>query len=950
MNAVEIEEAVSELADAPFDPNEFPFAFLQAFGNKETTVRRLRARSGNASDVPGGVLQRSNIHLAICDEGAVGETLRLLRESPKTAANKAKFVLATDGATVEAEELATGEVVACDFGRLGDHFGFFLPLAGISTVRQIKNNPIDVKATGRLNRLYVELLKDNPDWGTPERRHDLNHFMARLIFCFFAEDTGIFLKESQFSETIRRMSDAGAGNTHEVIAELFRAMDTPTEYEGRPDERFRKAAGIKTWADKFPYVNGNLFAGAAECPFFSRIARSYLLRAAELSWRDINPDIFGSMIQAVADDAERGALGMHYTSVPNILKVLNPLFLDSLRAALETAGDSVRKLRALRRRLAAIRVFDPACGSGNFLVIAYKELRAIEATIIARTGDEARTVIPLSNFFGIEVKDFAAEVARLALLIAEFQCDVRFIDQATARSLVLPLKQTGQIVRSNALRTNWLEVCPPIVNLNAPRTDLLDFVRSEDGLADGSVRYETFICGNPPYTGSKWQNEDQKLDLEAAFCGRSESWKSLDYVSGWFIKAADYSLHTEATVAFVSTNSLCQGQQVPALWPLLFQAGVDIAFAHTSFIWSNLASRQAAVTVVIVGLKRNPGKSRLLFENTESGQTSVREVDFINAYLIAADNVIVAPARKPLTELPEMLFGNMPRDAGHLLLTDEERRDLLRSEPEAGTFIKLFQGSEDFTNGQFRGCIWIEDSDAQNAVRLKSLQQRIASVADARSQSSAASTRQFAGKPYRFVQIQGVAKSHSIIVPRHTSESREYLPVGLNSADVIIADSALAIYDSEIWALAIIASRIHLVWIAAVCGKIKSDYRYANTLGWNTFPLPRLTEANKVELSSCADGILIARERHFPRTVSELYEPSQMPVDLRAAHDKNDETLERIYIGRRFRNDTERLEKLFQLYAAMVSADPNARVRPETSKRARSKQASFENASGGGLV
>lgn len=475
MNAVEIEEAVSDLALQPFDAAEFAFQFLAAFSARDTTLKRLRKGDSNQSDVAGGVLWRGNIHIAAAPAGEVGATLAKLRGSPKTAAQKAKFILATDGETVEAEDLIGGDVIACAFADLPRHFAIFLPLAGISTVKEIKNNPIDVKATGRLNKLYVELLKDNPDWATEERRHELNQFMARLIFCFFAEDTGIF-RENQFTATITQMSHAGHGsgaeqwgNTHEVLTELFRAMDTPVTHQGNLDDRYRRAAGIRPYADVFPYVNGGLFTGATESPRFSRTARAYLLRAGELDWKEINPDIFGSMIQAVADDGERGELGMHYTSVPNILKVLNPLFLDDLRGQLEAAGDSRQKLRNLRKRLGSIRVFDPACGSGNFLVIAYKEMRAIEAAIVERLGgeaslklDERRSVIPLSNFYGIEIKGFAAEIARLALLIAEFQADCLYLSQQEARAMVLPLHKTGQITVGNALRLDWLEICPPV--------------------------------------------------------------------------------------------------------------------------------------------------------------------------------------------------------------------------------------------------------------------------------------------------------------------------------------------------------------------------------------------------------------------------------------------------------------------------------------------------------
>jgi hypothetical protein len=360
MNAVEIESAVSDLVLHPFNKSEFPFAFLAAFGNKDTTLKRLRKGDSNATDVPGGVLQRNNIHIAVCQPGDVTPTLEALRKSPKTAHAKAKFLLATDGETLQAEDLASGETIACNYPEFPDHFGFFLPLAGISTIKEIKDNPIDVRATGRLNKLYVELLRENPDWAKADRRGDMNHFMARLIFCFFAEDTDIFQGTVLFTSTVDKMTERDGSNTHEVLEIIFRAMNIKDED--------RPVAKLPRWAEAFPYVNGGLFGGETAVPRFTRTARAYLYQAGQLNWKEINPDIFGSMIQAVADDEERGALGLHYTSVPNILKVLNPLFLDDLRAQLEAAGENRIKLLNLRKRMSRIRVFDPACGSGNFLV------------------------------------------------------------------------------------------------------------------------------------------------------------------------------------------------------------------------------------------------------------------------------------------------------------------------------------------------------------------------------------------------------------------------------------------------------------------------------------------------------------------------------------------------------------------------------------------------------
>src|SRR5579863_10140267 len=363
MNAVEIEQAVSELAEQAFDPAEFPFAFLQAFGNKETTLRRLRRGESNRSELPGAVLQTNNIHIAVAAPGEVTKTLAALKASPATTRQKAKYILATDGEDFQAEDIGSGETVACAYADFPDHFGFFLPLAGITTVKQVRESSFDIRATSRLNRLYVELLKDNPEWGTAKRRHDMNHFMARLIFCFFAEDTDIFNGSGLFTATIEKMSARDSSNTHEVIGALFRAMNTKIAD--------RAKANLPRWADAFPYVNGRLFSGSLDVPRFSKIARSYLLHIGNLDWTKINPDIFGSMIQAVSEEEERGALGTHYTSVPNILKVLNPLFLDDLRATLVGAGENPRMLLNLRRRMSRIRGFDPACGSGNFLVIAY---------------------------------------------------------------------------------------------------------------------------------------------------------------------------------------------------------------------------------------------------------------------------------------------------------------------------------------------------------------------------------------------------------------------------------------------------------------------------------------------------------------------------------------------------------------------------------------------------
>ncbi|MEZ5937420.1 MAG: DNA methyltransferase [Hyphomonadaceae bacterium] len=922
MNAVEIEEAVSALAERPFDPAEFPYEFLTAFDNKETTIRRLRGGSGstNKSDI-GGVLQTNNIHIAVAPAGEVTKTLAALRGSPATTRFKAKFILATDGDTFEAEDIDNGETVACTYADFPNHFGFFLPLAGISTVKQIRDSSFDIRATSRLNRLYVELLKDNPEWGTAERRPDMNHFMARLIFCFFAEDTDIFGADAHFTAKVEEMSAKDSSNTHEVMATLFRAMNT------KSDER--EAAGIPRWANAFPYVNGGLFSGSMEVPKFSRMARSYLIHIGNLKWTEINPDIFGSMIQAVADDEERGALGMHYTSRPNILKVLDPLFLDDLRNHLAEAGDSARKLLNLRTRMSRIRVFDPACGSGNFLVIAYKEMRAIEAEINQRRGEIGRASdIPLTNFRGIELRNFPAEIARLALVIAEYQCDVIYRGKQLALAEVLPLSTDNWITCGNALRLDWLSICPPTgTSVKVRGDDLFETPLDQTQIDFENEGGETYICGNPPYLGSTWQTNEQKSELQAIFEHRTRTWKSLDYVAGWIMKAADYGAHTKAASAFVTTNSVCQGQQVPILWPLIFSTGHEIAFAHTSFKWANLASNKAGVTVAIVGISREAGPARPLFSTAEDGSTVVKIGPSINAYLVHGPILFVMPSDSVLGGMKKMDNGNKAVDGGHLLLEPEELSGLPLTDQQRATLIRRFAGSLEAINGKVRYCIWIPDELLNFASSIPAIESRIDLVRRERLASSKKMTRDTAARSHAFQQVRQRGDETLIVVPRVSSENRSVLPVLLMEPGTIMSDKCFALYDAPLWHMALIASRMHWVWIGTVCVRMRTDFSYSNTLGWNTFPVPTLTEKNKADLTRCAEDILLAREAHFPATIADLYDPEKMPVELRDAHERNDEALERIYIGRRFRNDTERLEKLFELYTKMTRGDSAAKPR-----------------------
>lgn len=797
MNPVEIEEAVSTLVEQPFDAGHFPYAFLQAFGNKETTLKRLRTGASNKSDL-GGVLQTNNIHIVTAQPGTLNSAIPALKASTATARAKARFVLATDGEVIEAEDLETGEAVVCAYRDFPDHFGFFLPLAGISTVKQVRDSSFDIRATSRLNKLYVELLKDNPDWGRADRSHDMNHFMARLIFCFFAEDTDIFNGTGLFTETVRTMSSADSSNTHEVMGELFRAMNT----KGAD----RTAAGVPRWADGFPYVNGGLFSGSTDVPRFSRIARSYLLNIGILDWKKVNPDIFGSMIQAVADDEERGALGMHYTSVPNILKVLNPLFLDDLREKLEEAGDNSRMLLNLRRRMARIRVFDPACGSGNFLVIAYKQMRAIEAEINRRRGEgDKRTEIPLTNFRGIELRDFPAEVARLALIIAEYQCDVLHRGQKEALAEFLPLDAQNWITCGNALRLDWLSVCPPTgTGVRFRANDLFETPLDQAQIDFENEGGETYICGNPQFKGARKQTKDQKSDMAAIFGGHKD-FQDCDYVIGWYLKAAEFARRCEAAFAFVSTSSISEGEQVAHLWSRLYGDGFHIIFAHRGFKWRNNASNNAVVQCVIIGVSANkPARCKLYDGDIK------RDVEFISPYLIAGSEVFVRTRDAPLSpEFGTMVMGSQARDGGSLILTCDEATDLVERYPAAAPLLRGMSGSQELIHVRNRKCLWIEDDQLELARSIPDVAARVEQVKSFRLSSSAKTTNGYAAIPHKFAQ-RAHKDTLSLIVAATSSEERKYIPADMVDKNVVITNAAYAMYQPALWEFSLIVSTIHM--------------------------------------------------------------------------------------------------------------------------------------------
>jgi SAM-dependent methyltransferase len=886
MNPAEIYDALADLAAKPYDPVEFPFEFAAATDNNPATIAKLRNGSFNKSDLPGGVLMNQKFHFVPAMPGMAAVTLDLLRSNKRSAKHKPAILIATDGVEIAAEHPKSGDTLYCAYPELGDRFGFFLPAAGKERYRAAEENPVDVKVSGKLAKLYDALIRRNPDWASEPRRHDMNQLMTRLIFCLFAEDVGIFPQE-QFSRLIfTHAGDKGEG-MREVLISAFTAMNTP-----KPDR-----AALPAWTREFEYVNGGLFAGAVDAPVFDAPSARYLRDVSAEDWKGINPDIFGSMIQSVANAELRSELGMHYTSVPNIMKVLGPLFLDELDAEIDKAWDRERPLRHVLDQISKIRVFDPACGSGNFLVVAYRALREREIRILSRISEltggaqtEMWSVVPIHNFYGIELTDFAVETAKLALFIAEYQANARFKEAFGRKPADLPLRDAANVVCGNALRLNWERVCPV----------------PEDG-------GEVFIAGNPPFLGDNSRSDEQNEDMDHVLEAHLPAHRRIDFVSCWVFKASNYIRGRNARSALVSTNSICQGQSVGALWPYVLIGGVEIGFAHTSFKWRNNASANATVMCVIVGLQNTSRDPKRLFTGTLDAQ-----VANINAYLLDGPNLFVEQETRSIFGLPYMEYGNKPTDGGYLILSPEERDDLLRDHPESEPYIRRFMGSDETIKGTYRYCLWVTDDQADAASRIPPLKARFDAVAAFRAASKAAQTRPAAAYPHRFRQAQNWAATSQILIPIHSSENRQFLPVDRQSPDVIASNACLALYDAPDWCLSLIASSLHIVWIGTVCGKLETRFRYSNTLGWNTFPVPKFTEDQLAALTKSAMAILRCRLTHHPKTIADLYDPDEMPDDLRAAHKANDDLLESMYIGRPFRNDTERLEHLFKLYAARV--------------------------------
>lgn len=901
---VEATDALEQLGQRGTSAEEFIYELLRIFaGYGDGQIRRTKEGPGNAAKDGETILVKNLVAYRQTghnddDISKMYDVVNSMREDAKIIKHSPRLFITSDGVHVVAYDPKENDWYENQIDLLWKDFEFFIPLAGIEKIQYTQEAEADVKSAELMAKLFDDIRRYN-DIRDPKTVHALNIFMSRLLFCFFAEDTGLFPGENLFTSTLKTHTKEDGSDLAEFIDRAFLVMSTDD-----PETR----SVLPKLYDVFPYVNGGLFKEQYPIPVLSRRARTLILNCGEYNWREINPDIFGSMIQAVVSPEQRAGLGMHYTSVPNIEKVIKPLFLDALEeefaAACNETYEKVAKglshekatvrLRKLLGRLSNIKFFDPACGSGNFLIISYKRLRDLEIRILCAMRDIAHMPIlalpsiSLDQFYGIELDDYACDTAKLSLWLAEHQMNVKFREEFQIQPDSLPLKKSGNIVCGNACRLNWNVVCP-----HDP----------ED---------EVYIMGNPPYVGSSLQSGEQKEDMQIAISSVCEGYKKLDYIASWFIKAALYSKGFKSSYAFVTTNSISQGEQVALLWPHILSDGIFINFCHTSFKWSNNAKLNAGVTCVIIGLCSNRTAQKFIYR-----QMSKNRASNINAYLFDAPNIFITSRRSPISDLPEMVIGSKSTDDGALLISSSEIDSFRRNFPELHKLIKRFIGSDEFINDIPRYCLWVNDSEIDKYITNTEIQRRLQICKEMRLRSKKIPTQKLAETPWRFGEIR-YKPTPSIIVPRVSSERREYIPIGFLDKDIVISDSAFAVYDAEKWLFALLTSKMHNLWVRAVGGRLKTDIRYSATLCYNTFPFPKLTPAEKEELERLAKKILDIRDENFDMTLGEMYNPESMPEDLREAHHQLDLAVERIYRAEPFTSDEERLEHLFKLYAKMT--------------------------------
>lgn len=813
-------------------------------------------------------------------------------------AERPRYIITSDFTNFRLYDLRTSIQSECKLSQLSSKADWFLFLVEDDAEGIIEESPINREAAYAVSKLHEALLR------AKFKGRDLEVFLTRLLFCLFADDTGIFGSNGIFLRLIQRTREDGK-DTGPMLAELFDVLNQPvSERQDNLDEDLAA----------FDYVNGGLFQERMGIPAFNGDLRKLLIKCAELDWSGISPAIFGAMFQGVLDahapddkrQVTRRELGAHYTSERNILKVVDPLCMNDLRAELEACRRNKVKLKALYDKLPTLKFFDPACGCGNFLVIAYRELRRIENEVIAALFgfDRMRGLLDVSTlcqvrvnqFYGIEIDESAAHIARVAMWITDHQMNLEAADRFGTTRPTIPLIDSPTIKQGNALEVDWTSVLSP----------------SECN----------YVLGNPPFIGKSNQTGPQKLDMERVFKGVKNA-GLLDYVAAWYLKAAHYIQKTNIDVAFVSTNSITQGEQVAVLWPALLSMGVKIRFAHRTFRWSNEGKGKAAVHCVIVGFGiRTPTEHFLTDYGVDPGsEGTTTKVKRINPYLVDAADTLLPNRRKPIDPVSEMVYGSKPADGGHLLFSDEEKIEFLKHEPKASKYMKPFLGADEFLYSTKRWCLWLVDVLPTDLRAMPSVLKRVAQVKAMRQASTKEATQELASTPTHFAEIRQPTKGNYLIVPLHSSESRDYVPIGYCDSNVICGNANSMIPGATLYEFAIMNSTMHNAWMRNVCGRLESRYRYSNTIVYNNFIWPSdPSDTIKGQIEQAGQKILEARSRYGQASLADLYDPLAMPNELRKAHAALDKAVDAAYKYRGSNDDPSRGAFMFKLYEQRTSA------------------------------
>ena len=872
----------------------------------ERAVKRLKARPGYIDLFWPGVLlvEHKSAGLFADAEPQIQQYLENLppRELPK-------YLIACDFETFELTELESGESQRFALEELPNRIDLFGFIAGYEPRKFRAENPVDRQA--------AELMGDICDTLHGEGyRGELEKFLTQLLFCFFADDTSIFPERGMLGRYLRERTSEDGTDLGMRLAHLFRILDTP------PSERM---TSIDEQVARFPYINGSLFEGDPKVADFKSATRAILLRASNFDWSQISPAIFGSLFQTVMDSEKRRAMGAHYTSEKNILKTIEPLFLDELRAEFEAAKRDPDALRAFHDKIANLRFFDPACGCGNFLIVAYREMRLLELEVLRALypAQEKRDIpidrlcrIDVDHFYGIEVERFPARIATAAMWLTDHQMNRKVSVEMGEYFARIPLAKSPHIFEENALRRNWREILPPDDNV--------------------------FVFGNPPFVGRQYRTAEQRADMELVFGKKSPGTQKLDYVCAWHLKAAQFVRGTAARAAFVSTNSITQGELAGFLWPLLFAEGVKIHFAHRTFNWSNEGRGSAHVHVVIVGFGARDFVGKRIFDyNDINGDPRAIAAENIGPYLTEGGDFALINRESPICDAPKMLFGSMPNDGGNFLFSDSEKDDFLRDEPQAENLIRRYIGAKEFINGIARWCLWLVDAAPEEIRKLPLTMARIQKVREYRAASDSPATKQAAKAPMAFFQ-NNQPKSDYLLIPSVSSERRNYIPFGFIPKNIIASNLVHTIPGAGLYHFGVLSSAIHMAWTRQVAGRLKSDIRYSAKLVYNNFPWPNSTAAQTAKIVECVQAIMSARSPfRTSSSLADLYDPNTMPPILSLAHRSLDRAVDRAYRAKKFESDQERVSHLFALHrritepaiAAAQAKKPRAPRKPRPARQ-----------------